>query len=51
MKMLEFLYINLSIIIKDFGQKKKTVQELDVMDTIIRIMTLADKYTSRVLYR
>ena len=49
--MFEFIYINLSIIIKDFGQKKKTVKELDIMDIIIRIMTLADKYTSPVLYR
>ncbi len=50
MKMFVFLYINLSIIIRDFGQKKKTVQGLDVMDTIIKIMMLADKYTSPVLY-
>jgi len=44
------LYINLSIIIGDFSQKKNKSAKLDVMDITIKIMTLADKYTSPVLY-
>ncbi len=44
------LYINLFMKSETFFKRETKVQELDVMDTTIKIMTLADKYISPVLY-